>query len=350
MSQNRGWYTLLWRCEVNIGYDGGFYAIKAVTKGETTVFPSFAVRPVESHFSLNGHTTVVIQSERTGELLVGREAVKKGRSGARQETAGWIRSKEYLAMFYRALSDLTSGKGVSVNLVTGLPLADYERLKDVLRAVLEGRHTFARQGRHSQTFTIESVRIVPQAWGAVLHLLLDDRGRVVEPELLQERVAVLDIGGRTVNYLSVDGLSDVPAESKGTDRGAWNVMRAVRDYLNGKHPVLNRLQDHDIMAAILAGEIYDAGEQVDLTPVTTGIMADIGQEIIDTAEQYWGERAATHRRILVIGGGAYLWKDRITQAFSQAVVLPQPELANAKGFYRFAYYVANQQSSIVDGQ
>jgi len=327
---------------MNIGYDGGFYAIKGVTGGETTVFPTFAVKPVESHFSLNGHTTVIIQSDRTGELLVGREAVKKGRAGARQETANWIRSREYLAMFYRALSDLTSGKGVNVNLVTGLPLADYGRLKDVLRARLEGRHTFARQGRHAQTFTIESVRVVPQAWGAVLHLLLDDRGRVVEPDLLQERVAVLDIGGRTVNYLSVDGLSDVPDESKGTDRGAWNVMRAVRDYLNGEHPVLNRLQDHDIMSAILSGEIYDAGERVDLTPVTAGIKADIGQEIIDTAEQYWGERAATHRRILVIGGGAYLWKDRITRAFPQAIVLPQPELANAKGFYRFACYVARE--------
>jgi len=37
------------------------------------------------------------------------------------------------------------------------------------------------------------------------------------------------------------------------------------------------------MSAILAGQIYDAGECVDLTPVTTDIMAEIGQEIVDTA-------------------------------------------------------------------
>jgi plasmid segregation protein ParM len=337
---------------MNIGYDGGFYAIKAASRGETTTFPSFAVRPVESHFSLDNHTAVVIQSDRTGELLVGKEAVKKGRAGARQEAADWIRSREYLAMFYRALSDLSSGRGVRVNLVTGLPLADYGRDKDVLRSVLEGSHTFTRQGRHSQTFTVESVRVVPQAWGAVLYLLLDDRGRVVEPELVNERVAVLDIGGRTVNYLSVDGLSDIPAESEGTHRGAWNVVRVVRDYLNGEHPVLNRLQDHDIMGAILSGEIYDANERVDLVPVTADILVDIGQEIVDTAEQYWGARAATHRRVLVIGGGSYLWKDDITGAFPQAIVLPQPELVNAKGFYRFACYVkrelANSQSSTVD--
>ena len=339
---------------MNVGYDGGFYAVKGVSAKSVTIFPSFAVRPVESLLSLNDHMTVIIQSERTGDLLVGKEAVKKGRAGARQEIANWIRSREYLAMFYRALSDLTAAKGVRINLVTGLPLADYGRDKDVLRAVLEGPHTFTRLGRHAQTFTVESVRVVPQAWGAVLYLLLDDRGRVMEPELLNERVAVLDIGGRTVNYLSVDGLADIPAESEGTNRGAWNVMRAVRDYFNGEHPELNRLRDHAIMEAILSNEIYDANERVDLTPVTEPIKADIGQEIVDTAEQHWGARAATHRRILVIGGGAYLWKDHIMQAFPQAIVLPQPELANAKGFYRFACYVehelANQQSSTVGGQ
>lgn len=327
---------------MNIGIDIGFFATKAVTDGKAATFPSFAARPVESLFSLNGHTTVIVKSERTGELLVGEEAIKKGRAGARQETAGWIRGPEYLACFYRALSEVTSGKGVKVDLVTGLPLSDYARDKDTLRAVLSGTHTFQRQGRHCQTFEVETVRVVPQAWGAVLCVLLDNKGRVIEPGMLNERVAVLDIGGRTVNYLSVDGLSDIPAESRGSDRGAWNVMRAVRDHLDAHHPALNRLQDHRIMTAILEGRIHDAGEPVDLTPVIAPIVDDIGREIVDTATQYWGARAATYRRVLAIGGGAYLWKEHIRRAFPQAVIMARPELTNARGFYRLACYNAQQ--------
>jgi len=41
----------------------------------------------------------------------------------------------------------------------------------------------------------------------------------------------------------------------------------------------------------------------------------------------------------VLVGGAHLWGQRIRQAFHQAVVLEQPELANARGFYRFAAHL-----------
>jgi len=341
---------------MDIGFDGGFFATKAVagaSKDEEVTFPSFAVPPVESLMSLNGHETVIIQSERTGTLLVGREAVKKTLAGARDEAASWIQGKPYLAMFYRALSDLTAAKGATVNLVTGLPLADFQRDKDTLRMILEGSHTFNQQGRYRQTLTVESVRVVPQAWGAVLYSLFDDKGRVADGDLLHERVAVIDVGGRTVNYLGVDGLSDIPAQSRGTDRGAWNVMRRVRKFFEANYPDQNKLQDHQVMGMILDGEFYDAGERVDLTPITGPILDEIGDEIVSTATQYWGARAATHRRVFVIGGGAHLWGDRIREAFRQAVVFDEPEMVNARGFYRFASYIAHQllvgNSEVRDG-
>lgn len=327
---------------MNIGHDQGFHSTKAIADGgRQTVFPSFAARPSGSLFSMNEHEGAIITSVRTGQFQVGESAIKTARAGARLETASWVDTPEYLAMFYRALSDLTSAHGVSVNLVTGLPLADYTRDKDKLKSLLLSTHTFTRKETgHQQTITVESLRIIPQAWGAVLALLLDDRGTVVRPELSQEKVAVLDIGGHTVNYLSVDGLSDIPAESRGTDRGAWNVTRAVRDYLDTTRSGMTKMNDHAIMRAVTAGEVWDRGERVDLEPITRPILDDIGHEIVSTAAQYWGDGAATFRRVLVIGGGAYLWGKHIKQAFRQAVVLDKPELANALGFYRFAVYLS----------
>ena len=231
---------------------------------------------------------------------------------------------------------------MTVNLVTGLPLADYARDKGELRARLLGTHQFTRRGRRAQCLKVESVRIVPQAWGAVLALLLDERGNIVRPELATHKLAILDIGGHNVNYLAVDSLSDVPHESKSTERGAWNVMRAVRSFLDAEHPGLSRLPDHRIMQAIIAGEIYDAGERVDLKPVVSPLITDVGDEIVDTAAQYWGRDAATFRQVIVCGGGAYLWGEHIKRAFSHAVVLPEPEFANARGFYRFAVHLSSK--------
>lgn len=320
---------------MHIGFDGGFFATKAISGERVTYIQSFAVRPAESLFSLNGHETVIINSS-AGRYLCGADAVKKGATGARKESAAWIETPEYLCLFYAALSELTEATQATLNVVTGLPLADYKRDRARLHDRLLGVHQFVREGRRGQCLTVETVRVVPQAWGAVLTQLLDDRGRIVQPELAKQKIAVLDIGGHTVNYLSVNGLSDLPSESHGTERGAWHVVRVVRDYLTGAHPGLVRLSDHDLMQATITGETWDAGERVDLTPVTGPILAEIGQEIVDTATQYWGAGAATMRQVLVCGGGAYLWGDAIRRAFRQAVVLPRPEFANATGFFRFA--------------
>ncbi|MFZ5915538.1 MAG: hypothetical protein ACOYZ7_01215 [Chloroflexota bacterium] len=323
---------------MNVGYDGGFYATKAVGDGRIAHFESFAVRPAESMFSLNGHQTIIVASP-AGRFLCGAEAVKKAVTGARKESAGWIETPEYLSLFLAALSELTEATQATVNLVTGLPLADYKRDRARLRDRLLGTHQFVREGRRGQSLTVETVRVVPQAWGAVLALLLDDRGRVADEALTHQKVGVLDIGGHTVNYLSVAGLSDIPNETRGTQRGAWHVVRVVRDWLAGQHPGLERLGDHDIMRAIVAGETYDQGQRLDLGPVVDPILDDIGHEIVDTATQYWGAGAATMQRVIVCGGGAHLWGQHIRRAFRQAVVLDKPELANATGFYRFA---ANQ--------
>jgi plasmid segregation protein ParM len=317
----------------------GFHTTKAICGDRWARFPSYAVRPAESLLSLNGSQAILIDADPHGPFLIGDHAVKKGRTGARKETAGWITSPEYLALFRGALSELTRATSVTVHLVTGLPIGDYQRDKNALRARLQGRHVFTRRGRRSQRVHVASVRVVPQAWGAVLALLLDDNGRIVRPELVDEKIAVLDIGGHTVNALSVNGLSDVPEESKGTERGAWNVMRAVRGYLDAEHRGLSRLKDHEVMQAAIAGQVYDQDRRVDLRPVVAPILEDIGTEIVDTAEQYWGPGAATFRQVLVCGGGAYLWGERVKRAFRQAVVLERPEMANARGFYRFAVHV-----------
>jgi plasmid segregation protein ParM len=320
---------------MDVGFDGGFYATKAISGKRIACFASLAVRPAESQFSLNGHQAIIITSPH-GRFLCGAEAVKKGVTGARKETAGWIETPEYMSLFLGALSELTDGTQATINLVTGLPLADYRRDRAKLRDRLLGVHQFVREGRRGQSLTVETVRVVPQAWGAVLALLPDDRGQIVRPELHQQKVGVLDVGGHTVNYLSVDGLSDIPAETRGTERGAWHVVRVVRDYLASTHPGLLRLNDHDLMQAIIARQAWDADEPVDLTPVVREIVDDIRQEIVDTAAQYWAARAATMRQVIVCGGGAHLWGDHVKRAFRQAVVVEQPELANARGFYRFA--------------
>lgn len=328
-----------------VGVDIGFYAVKAIGNGRRVYFPSFATRARRSLMSLNGSDRILLETQ-DGDFMMGLEAIRKG-TGARKETSEWIESPEYLMLFHGALSEITGATQAGATVVTGLPLADVERDKGKLRGRLMGVHSFTREGRRGQRVTVDAVRVVPQGWGAVLALLFDARGNVVRGELTKQKVGVLDIGGHNVQYLAVDGLSDLPTESRSTERGAWNVMRATRDFLDAEHPGLSRLADHQVMTAAIAGEVYDGKERVDLGPVIEPIIADIGQEITDTAGQYWGPGASTFREIIVAGGGAYLWGEHIKAAFPQAVVLDSPEYGNAQGYHNFAAYLGQKEPAHV---
>lgn len=323
-----------------IGLDIGFYAVKAVGNARQITFPSFVTKPQRSRLSLNGHSAISIQSE-SGHFMMGDEAIKLGQ-GARQETAQWTGSPEWLSLFYGALSELSEATQFRLQLVVGLPLSDYERDRHVVREILDHQHSFKRDNRSAQRCNVDAMRVVPQAWGAVFDSMLDDKGKIQQADMVRQKVAVIDLGGHNVNYLAVDGLSDVPGESRGTERGAWTVVRAVRDFLDAEHPGLSRLKDHTIMSAILNGVLYDSGHPVDLSPVTDPIIEDVGDEIVNTAQQHWGPGASTFRSILVIGGGAYIWGEHIKRAFRHVTVLDRPEFANARGFKKFAAYNATR--------
>lgn len=320
-----------------LGIDVGFYELKAVGNGQRPHFPSCADRARYSMLSLNGSDAIILEYN-DGDYMIGSEAVRLGKA-IRKETAEWIETQEYLMLFQAALSEITGATQANATLVTGLPIADVERGKETLKGRLMGVHIFTRKGKHKQRITIDSVRVVPQGWGAVLALLFDERGNVAREELAKQKIGVLDIGGHNVQYLSVDGLSDLPMESRSTEHGAWDVMREVRTFLDAEHPGLARLSDHQVMNAIIARELYDGAQRIDLMPIVKPILSDVGSEIVDTAGQYWGLGASTFRSILVCGGGAYLWGAEVKRAFPQAVVLAAPEFANAQGYHNFAAYL-----------
>lgn len=331
-----------------LGWDGGYYANKAIGSSAhgrrlRVTFPSVVSNRTGSSFSLNGEDSIVIMHG-NHKHLVGTGAVKRGAETIRKESADWVGSPSWLSMFYATLGQLTEASHADVVLTVGLPLADFTRQKQVVLETLLGDHSFKREGHRQQTLKVTQCYVVPQAWGAVLCKLLDDAGTITDVELVSAKCAVIDVGGHNVNLLSVDGLTSVDSETHSTERGAWQVMRIVREHFEQTMPELTRHSDHRIMQAVTLGKIGYAGEQVDLSPVIDPLLDDIAEEIIDTAAQRWGAGARLFDRVFVIGGGAYLFEQRLVRAIPHAEVLPVPEFVNALGYYRYAVYRDRQDA------
>jgi plasmid segregation protein ParM len=268
-------------------------------------------------------------------VSLGMGAVMHSRFNNRRESRNWIETADYHHLFCGALTQHTTATQISVDLVTGLPIAFYGD-KGRLAGILTGEHSVQVQGRTAQLFRVNHVRVIPQPFGSLLSVVLDGRGQIVDNDLALSRVGVIDVGGKTTNLLSVHKLTELDRESTSVSAGGWRLVRAVRQWLAANKPGLDEMRDHELAEAIKVQRINYAGEPVSEFPsIVSGYADSLAQEIIATATQLWNGGALLDK-ILVTGGGALLLGEAIRTRWPRAEIVPSPVYANAIGYHRLA--------------
>jgi plasmid segregation protein ParM len=321
---------------MNIGLDVGYSEVKAKAKRRQARFASCVGTPDKARFSFSEDSAGIVLVE-PAHVLVGEQAVTQSRFVNRREDRSWIESDEYYHLALAALTELTKATVAELRIVTGLPVAFYND-KGILRNLLLGEHRAAREGRRAQVFKVTDCRVIPQPFGALLAESLDNQGSVADKELATGNVGVIDVGGKTTNLLSVSRLSEIGRETASVSIGAWDVVRAVRDWLADHCPNLE-LRDHQIVSAIIARKVEYYGEPVNLEPVVDTALVPMAEQVIAQATQLWNGGAGL-RAILVSGGGAHLLGPAIQAHFRHARVVQDPVFANATGYWRFAQHLA----------
>lgn len=316
---------------MNVGLDIGYAATKAISGQRRAVFASAVGSPDRPSFSLNGEGAIWLLQP--GPALVGQEAVEQSRFLARREDRGWILSEEWYTLAMAALSEMTVATAVDFVIVAGLPSAFYSDKEAVVKRLLMP-HTIKREGRPGQILRVVGCRVIPQAFGTLLSVCLDDNGRITDNVLATGNVGVIDVGGKTTNILAVHGLREVARETASVNVGAWDAVRALRSWLASHCPDLD-LRDHEVAAAIQARSVKYFGEMVDLAYAVENALGPLAEAVIAQASQLWNG-AARLDCILVAGGGAHLLGPYITKHFRHARLVPDPVTANALGFWRFA--------------
>jgi plasmid segregation protein ParM len=316
------------------GLDVGYSAVKAVGNDRRVTFPSVVGTPDRARFSLNGATeNDIVLNLTDGTFLIGQGAVEQSRFVNRREDRAWIESDEYYRLVLATFTELTSATSCELVVVTGLPVAYYAD-KDRLRDLLLGEHRASREGRRAQVFRVSECRVIPQPFGALLSLALDNHGRVSDTELATGMVGVIDVGGKTTNLLSVNRLAEIARATASVNVGSWDAMRAVRDWLSDRCPDLE-LRDHQVIEAMIAREVLYYGESVDLSEVVDAALEPMAAQIVAQATQLWNAGAGLSA-ILVSGGGALLLGPAIKKHFRHARVVEDPVFANAVGYWKFA--------------
>lgn len=327
--------------KLTVGIDVGYSHVKAVCNGKRVCFPSVVGTPEKSRYGLSDGGAIILTLPE--HVQVGSEAVYQATTSKRREDRYWTHAPEWLTLFLAALTELTDDDA-DLTVVTGLPVSyfedDRERVKQTIAH--QQSNVVQREGRKAQTLAVVSSHVVPQPFGTLASVCLNDAGYIINADLATRPVGVIDIGGHTTNLLSVRGLREIRTESRSVDVGAWNLVRAMRDLLARDLPGL-QLRDHQLVEAIVAGHAVYRGLEVSLVEPTAKVARPLAEQILAEATQLWGQGEGFYS-ILVTGGGGALLAPYITPLFKRldgteyAQVVPEPVFANAVGYYRLAKF------------
>jgi plasmid segregation protein ParM len=323
-----------------IGLDLGYGDSKGFcSNGRSIYFPSL-VAPAEfvrfqadlgPQVKING---VTLRDTEEGDLFVGELALRQGRPGAvrsprdRDRVADPIMTHLADAAFAMLLPDVSYAR---VKLVTGLPV-DYYRDAESLAAHLRGTHHVKLDDRRL-VVDVAEVHVVPQPFGALLSLLLDEQG-VLLPDTLylaQGRVSVLDCGMYTTDLILVDGLEYVEAGSGSVEVGVSTVLEMLRKVLLDDYRV--SYSGPELEVALRRGWLVINGHTVKLNGLASDRLAAIAQSIDARARTLWN--ISTLSAIVLAGGGSLALRRWLEPTFRQAIFAPDAAMANATGFLRY---------------
>ncbi|WP_207774544.1 ParM/StbA family protein [Abyssibacter profundi] len=332
-----------------IGVDIGFGFTKVTDGKQVEIFKSVLGDPADIQFReslLDASGQRVphrhIETE-DGAWFVGElaEAQSRGRSFTLDQDkliAGFLRT-----LTLTALSDVVDD-GSPIRLVTGLPISYYRRHKNELIDKLQQRHSFTmidQQGqRVDRTLNIERVRVIPQPFGTMFHLLLNDFGRASDRRLATEKIGIIDVGFKTADYTISDKTRYSERGSQSTDAGISKAFKSIAAALHEKSGVnveLYRLYD-----AVGEGSIKIRGRTFDLEKITAHAMQRLATSIATEVNQLWADDWDIDSIVVTGGGGAALAPYLNAQLVGQVLEVESGEdtrLNNVRGYQKYGMHL-----------
>ena len=168
-----------------LGADIGFGYTKATDGRQFQIFKSVVGEAAEVQF---GESLLPANTPFPRHFIIGGQACFVGELAETQSRGrGFtLDQSQFLAQYAKTLA-LTSlapfvDSGDPVRLVTGLPISFFRKHREALTALLQNRHavTVVKPGsgeREEKTLYIERVRVVPQPFGSMFNLMLNDIGK-----------------------------------------------------------------------------------------------------------------------------------------------------------------------------
>ncbi len=331
-----------------IAIDIGFGFTKATNGTRTIVFKSILGEATDIQFKggILGETSPDenIQIEVDGRsYFVGEMAERQ--SNVRSFT---LDQAQFFSSFAKQLALAAASRLVGtfmpIGLVTGLPIGYFKEYKDELSKLLKGDHKVVlinNDGkREEKVIKINEVRVIPQPFGSLFNLMLNDVGELGEKRYVREKVGIIDIGFKTADFTVADKMRYSERGSRTTDTGISRAFGMIAGKLREKTSV--NVELYRLYEAVERGNIKIRGKEFDLKGPTEQIYGQLATAIANEVDRLWTDDWDIETIILTGGGGAALSK-YLQPLLNGQVILADgtrdARLCNVQGYWKFGKHI-----------
>ena len=242
---------------------------------------------------------------------------------ATQIHGDYIETPQYLALARGALRMM---KIDTIDLlVVGLPVSAFAAKKAALEKLMTGRHDVGG----GKTVVVRKALAMAQPNGALIdYATQHDKVEALE----HEHSLVIDPGSRTFDWLVARGMTLSHKQSHSVNRGVSNMLQLIADDISEEigQPYTN-LDNIDL--ALRAGKSLSVYQR-HYNPARMRPMVEIiAKDAVAAMMQRIGG-AFNIQHVILVGGGAFLFKKAVKQAFSthQILEVKEPMYANVRGY------------------
>jgi plasmid segregation protein ParM len=242
---------------------------------------------------------------------------------AKQLHDEYTESPEYLALLRGALSMM---KLSHIDLlVVGLPVALFAVKKAALEKMMVGSHDIGG----GKTVTVGKALAVAQPQGALVHYASEHKKMAT---IGSEQSLIIDPGSRTFDWLVARGMRLVQKQSHSFTRGMSDVLRILAAEITKS--IGSPYRDYDAIdlalrsgkSPVIYQKAYDMSRHLPLAE-------SVAEQAVSTMKE-WIESPHSLQNIILVGGGAFLFRKAVKAAFPMHRIheVKEPMFANVRGF------------------
>ncbi|MCU0463920.1 MAG: ParM/StbA family protein [Anaerolineae bacterium] len=330
---------------ITVGLDIGYGVVKVVTNETSFTFPSVMGHAREIKFqqeSIQQKYPGDQISDDEGMWFVGDLALAQLPPGELLRLRGRTANEKTMGNTFRqrlakvAIGKLVQGMWgrdvVHLKISTGLPV-DHMRDAAELKEALLGKHLIKTDSCEVIAH-VTDVIVMPQPYGTAYSQMLMPTGEINVYHTYM-RTGIVDVGTYTVDIALDDDGEFVDSESGSVESGVYTAQERISAMLERDY---REKMPYKIIEQVLRTGVFMAsGNPVNYSDEVEDALLPLRSATVNLMSEKW-QRGTTVDVIYLSGGGAELVCEQIIEAYPQAKLVSQAQMANARGYLSYANF------------